>query len=284
MFTDEDRSDGNQRARPASSHHTTRADASLTRRFGRQTSVTAGYTHSSIVFIDEDRSNSQQSARLAASRQLSRSVTFNGSYDYSEAGYLTSAAPATSMSHGANVGFGYNRQSSRGRTTTLGFTVGASLVDYQQRRSQRWRGSVNFSQAISANWSADANYSRSLQYQNALQEPVWADVVRATVGGRFGRRVNLAFAAAYSGGGQLASSSQRFDIYSGTARAQVALADFVAITVAYVSYRYNYPAGYDLPAGVPPHMDRQRVQIGATFWLPLVRAGRAREPRSAANQ
>jgi hypothetical protein len=258
--------------------------ASLTRRFGRQTSMAAAYSLSGVAFVDEDRSNSNQSTRLSASRQVSRSVTFNGGYVYSEAHYPGSAMAATSRSHGGDLGLGYNRRSSRGRGSTLGVTVGGAVVDYQERQSQRWRGSLSFSQALGTNWTAGVNYRRSLQYQNELQEPVWADLVRAAVGGRFGRRVNLSLAAAYSVGEQLATSSPRFDIYSGTARVQVALAEFVAITADYISYRYSYPAGYDLPAGVPPRMDRQRLQIGASFWLPLVRAGRAREPRPAASQ
>ncbi len=284
MFTDEDRSNSSQGVRPASSYRTTSADASVTRRFGRQASTSVGYSRSSTMFVDEDRSNSNQIARLTASRQMSRSITFNGSYDYSEAGYLTSAVPSTSTSHRADVGVGYNRQSSGGRTTTLAFTAGASVTDYQQSPFQEWRGSVSFSQTIGAIWSVGATYRHDLEFQSALQRPVWADVVGATADGRFGSRVKMLLTAYYSGGNQLGTGSQRFDVYSGTARVQAALTEFVAITADYVYYRYNYPAGYDLPAGVPQQMNRQRVQIGASVWLPLVRAGRARGPRPAASQ
>jgi hypothetical protein len=82
----------------------------------------------------------------------------------------------------------------------------------------------------------------------------------------------------------VAQRGQRFNMYSGSARLQVALATFVALTADYIYYRYDFPAGYDLPAGMPSRMDRQRVQVGASFWLPVVRAGRAREPRPADSQ
>ncbi len=65
---------------------------------------------------------------------------------------------------------------------------------------------------------------------------------------------------------------------------QVALAAFVAIDAQYIYYRYDFPAGYNLPAGMPPRMNRQRLQLGASFWLPLVRAGAGREPSSSVNQ
>jgi hypothetical protein len=138
-------------------------------------------------------------------------------------------------------------------------------------------------QAISNNWSVGASYSHSLHDQTVLQEPVWTDVVTATLGGRFGRRVNLTFGASRWAGNQV-SGTEKFENYSGTARAQIAMTEWAAITADYVYYRYNYPAGYDLPAGVPRHQDRQRVMVGASFWLPLVRAGRAREPLSAVSQ
>jgi hypothetical protein len=143
---------------------------------------------------------------------------------------------------------------------------------------------VSVNHAASANWSIGANYSHSLQGQTALQEPVWVDIVTATLAGRLGRKVNLSFGATYWSGNQFAPSGPRFDSYSGAARVQVALTEWAAITADYIHYRYNYPAGYDLPAGVPQHQDRQRVMLGATFWLPIVRAGRARAPLSTVNQ
>jgi hypothetical protein len=57
---------------------------------------------------------------------------------------------------------------------------------------------------------------------------------------------------------------------------QVAISPNLALTGGYVYYMYDYPPSYDLPAGVPDQFDRQRVMGGATFWLPIVRAGRAR--------
>ena len=260
------------------------AGASLMRRFGRATSMSVAYSLSGMVFVDEDRSDRNQSAGLSASRQASKSVTFSGGYAYSAADYTTAGVSSASRSHGFNVGFGYTRQSSRDRPITLGATVGASVVDSLQAQSQGWTGSVSVNQVISANWSAGANYSRSLRFESAIQQPVWADFVSAMAAGRFGRRVNLSLGASYSRGDGVAQRGQDFVTYSGTAHLRVALATFVAITGDYIYYRYDYPAGYDLPAGVPQRLDRQRVQIGANFWLPIVRAGRARETRPAANQ
>ena len=257
--------------------------ASWTQRFGRQTSMTAAYSLSGVLFTDEDRSNRSQYAQLSASRQMTKSTSINGGYAYSASDYSGSAQTA-SNSQWFNLGVGYNHRSSRGLGTSVALSAGGSIVDYLQRY-HLWHWSLSFSRAISANWTVGAGYNRSLENQNVLQQPVWADVARATVTGRSGRRVQLSFAALYSKGWQLESaSSPRYDIYSGTARVQVALAESLAVTADYIYYRYNYPAGYDLPEGVPQHQDRQRVLVGARFWLPLLRAGRAGEPRPAASQ
>jgi hypothetical protein len=267
-----------------SPNNLTAAAASLTRRFGRSTSMSVGYSLSGVVFVDEDRSSLNQSARLGADHRLSRRVNVTGSYGYSTSDYTTAGIPDASRSHDLDVGFGYTHPFSRDRPFTLGMTVGASLVDYRQTQEQGWRGSASVSQGFSDNWSAGAGYSRSLRFETAIQQPVWSDDVSASANGRFGSRVDLSFGAAYSRGDRVAQTGRSFDSYSGSARLRVALARFVAVTADYVYYRYDYPVGYDLPAGVPRNMDRQRVQIGANFWVPLLRAGRARATRPSGNQ
>ena len=94
----------------------------------------------------------------------------------------------------------------------------------------------------------------------------------------------LSFGVGYYSGEDVAGRNDRFHTYSGTARLQWALASFAAVTADYIYYRYEYPSGYNLPSGMPNRTDRQRVQAGVAFWVPIVRAGRAREPRVAAGQ
>jgi len=144
--------------------------------------------------------------------------------------------------------------------------------------------SANGDQAIGTNWTVGGDYSRTLQAYGGFQQPVWVDFVSAMVGGRFGRWVNLSGGANYSTGERVSLLGQAYDVYSGTARVQVALTASVAVTVNYIYYRYDFPAGFDLPAGMAHQLDRQRVQFGARFWLPLVRGGRASEPRRPIDQ
>jgi len=97
------------------------------------------------------------------------------------------------------------------------------------------------------------------------------------------QRVSAGVSGAYIRGQQVTGSDEGFDSYSGVAGLQVALTTFMQASASYIYYRYNYPANYDLPAGVPSKFDRQRVQFGMTFWLPLVHAGAPRAPRGPAS-
>jgi hypothetical protein len=262
----------------------TSAGASWTNRFGRRTSLSAGYFLSSTSFVDEQRSNHDQSVRLSADHQLSRSITFRGSYGYRDAEYVTAALPTTTIWHDIDAGFTYIRRSPSGRTGTISGSFGASIVDDRQTQYPGWRATARGAQTVGVSWTVGADYSRTLQAYGGLQQPVWVDLVGARVAGRFGRRVDLTCGASYSSGENVSLRGRAYNTYSGTARVQMALTAFAAITAEYIYYRYDFPVGFDLPAGMPRLLDRQRVQFGARFWLPLVRGGRASDPRVPIDQ
>ena len=263
----------------------TTAGASFTRRLGRRNSASLAYGFNRTWFENGDQSNRSQDARISADRQLSRNLTVRGSYAYRNGEYVTAATPTTNTAHDVDVGVGYNRALPRGQAATIDLSLGSSIVaDALAQQRSIWRGSAQASRTFSDGWSIRGGISRTLELNSVVQQPVVADVANADVSGRFGRRVTLTFATTYSNGQGQAQGSQRFNIYSGSARAQFGLASFAAIDVQYIYYYYDFPPGYQLPEGVPVRMNRQRVQIGASFWLPLVRAGRAGDTRSSANQ
>jgi len=266
------------------------AGASWTRRFSRHSSLSVSYSADGTLFVDEERSYQGQGVRVSEDLQISRSMGLRGSYAYRQTDYTTSVLAATPTPipttrwHDIDVGFGYVHRSSSRRAASLTAGLGASIVDDGLRQYTGWRGTVHGDQAIGASWTVGAGYSRTLQANGGLQEPVWVDMVGATVAGRFGRRVDLSCGAAYSSGEDVSLRGQAYNTYSGTARVQVALTASVAVTGNYIYYRYDFPAGFNLPAGMPHLLDRQRVQFGVRFWLPLVRGGRTSEPRLPVGQ
>jgi hypothetical protein len=71
------------------------------------------------------------------------------------------------------------------------------------------------------------------------------------------------------------SGGRGYDLYAGSAGVLYGLTSYAAVSVRYVYYYYDFPPGFDLPAGTPRRLDRQRVEAGMSLSLPLVRAGRA---------
>jgi hypothetical protein len=260
------------------------ASAVLTQRMGRASSLTAGYTLNGILFEQGDQKNISQSARLSADRRLSRRTTITGGYGYRTSDYTYRGVSNPTTSHDFDLGFGYTRGSSRTRTFSMSASAGASLIDYQDLKEQGWRASIVATQTVSDAWSVGGSYSRALQLDGAVLEPVWGDYVTANANGRIGRRASLAFGAGYSHGEQVRGSASAYHSYYGQAGVQVALATSLSITAGYLFNRYDYPPGFNLPAGMPHHLDRQRVQVGANIWLPLARSGRARRTGAAATK
>jgi hypothetical protein len=256
---------------------TATGSASLSRRLGRETSMTAGYTLYGIRFERRGQDSLTQTARISGDHRLSRRTSLMVGYSYNSGEYTYLGVPSASTSHDADAGFAYTRETSRGRTFSLSASAGASLVDHQDTGQEGWRALVTVGQTLNTNWSVAASYRRSVRFDTAAQEPVWGDDVTATAQGRIGRRTAVSLGAGYNRGEQIASAASSYETYYGLARLQVALAAFVAITGDYLYYRYDYPPGYNLPSGMPRQLDRQRILVGASFWLPLARSGRARE-------
>jgi hypothetical protein len=260
------------------------AAASVTRRFGRSAGATAAYDVFGLVFTDEDRSSLSQALRLSADRQVSRSVRVTGSYGHTAWAFRPRQSLTNNSSDDVNVGLRYIRASPRGRTLTVNASVGVTTAKYQDARSKGWRGSLSLSQSLGARWLASAAYRRSTLLDSAILEPVWSDDVSATIGGSFGRRVNLVVAAAYAHREGVVQGSGGFNSYSLGTDLQVAVSTTFAVTVDTLYYRYEFPTGYTLPTGVSPKLGRHRFQVGARFWLPFVRAGRGYMPQAGSQQ
>jgi hypothetical protein len=63
-----------------------------------------------------------------------------------------------------------------------------------------------------------------------------------------------------------------------------ALTANIGLDLGYVYMNYRFPEGYSLPTGMPRTLERNRVQAGVSFWLPVARWGRAAAARTGANQ
>jgi hypothetical protein len=263
------------RASALNPNNESHAETGLTYKLARQTSMGLSYGFDRTYFTEEDRANQNQGGRATISHQLSRRVSMTGGYGYRAADFSTGGVLSATTNHDLDAGFSYTVLGPRDRNTTFRAGVGSSFVDERGEQYQGWRWSFHFDRAVSTRWQLAADYGRYLRYFASVQEPVWSDDVRVSAEGYVNSRLQLMLSVNYSNGQRVSSDGVLFDTYWAMGRLQWALTEWVAFTFDYIFYRYDYPADFDLPAGMPYQLDRQRVQIGARFWLPLARAGRA---------
>ncbi len=256
----------------------TSAAASLTRRLGRRTSTSLAYAFNQSSLPNQHLSVRCQEARLSADRQLSRRLSLRGSYAYREGRFEAAAASATDRSHDFELGVGYSARVSLAAVPRRSTSVSEHRLLRRDTFTVRpgWRGSARVSRTFTPGWTAGVGVGRSLQFNAVLQTPVWADVANADLSGRFGQRLNLTLTAILleRPARDVARSRVSRSTPAGRAR-KSAWPRLRRSTLQYIYYRYDFPAGYELPAGVPLRMNRQRLQVGASFWLPILRAGRA---------
>ena len=263
------------RASALNSNNLSNAGAGLTHKLGRRTSVTATYRFDSTYFTDEVRWNRNQGASALIERQVSRLVRLTGRYEYRTGAYKYGSLLNETDTHDVTAGFIYSSRGPRGRSTNFRATVGPSFVSEFEREYQAWRWGFHFDRGLTTQWILSADYDRRLRYYGNLLQPVWTDEVGAAFNGFVNARTRLMFEAHYTNGWRVSAVGEAFNMYWARVGVEWALTQWAAVTPEYIYYRYDYPPGYVLPAGMPRQLDRQRVQIGARFWLPLVRAGSA---------
>ena len=271
------------RASALNPNNISNAGTALTRKLGRRTAMVGGYTFDRTYFTEEVRWNQSQRAFASIDRRLSRRTTVTGGYAYRATDYTTNDSLSSSSSHDLDMRFTYTREAPQGKSTSLRAGLGSSFVDEFGRQYHGWRWLVGFDHAVSTRWILGANYGRDLRYLGYVQQPIWSDEAAVTAAGFVNSRVKLAFGVNYSNGRTVSNAGVQFDTYWATTRLQLAVTQWAAVTADYIYYRYDYPPGIGLPAGMPHQLDRQRVQFGARFWVPLARAGRSGAARTPDN-
>jgi hypothetical protein len=254
------------------------AGATLQHQLGRFTSGAASYSRTGGLFADQDRGASSNSASLSIDREWSRSLRSSLGYSFFYIDYTGRVSGDPTTGHGGEVGVTYAPRSRRGGTTSFGANAGVSRIDSRRDQSLRPHWSLRVNRSIVGSWSASASYNRQMRAYEVLDEPIWADTANVSIGGAVGRRLSLGVSGFYSDGEASGSRSIRF--LTGSAHARVALLANAALDASYIYVNYRFPPGYNVPEGMPLTMERHRVQVGVSFWLPIARFGRPPAVRS----
>jgi hypothetical protein len=221
---------------------------------------------------------------------ISRYATLQLGYVYREGQYGFVRANASTTVHDIDAGVDYERALSLTRRTTLDFSTGSAIVslpalavslDQVGGTELQFRlvGNVGLTHEMGRTWRARIAYNRDVGFAEAFAQPVFADAVTASLTGFFNRRIDLTVTGGFSSGevglGRTLrpsdASNSSFHTWNFTARSRYALGSMWAMYGEYLYYSQDLGSAVIVPSGLPSVLDRQTIQVGLTFWVPLLR-------------
>ena len=221
-----------------------------------------------------DMSSSDGGGRLEY--EISRGAKLHAGYTYREASY---SSAFRTKEHDIDAGIDYSRPLSASRRSTVGFSLGPTVmqtpfvIDGNPTASSHFRlmGDAFFEHQFGRSWSARAAYHRGISYVAGLAGPVYNDSASAETTGFLSRRVDLSFSLAYSTG-QIASqgaSAAGFTMYTADSRLRFALSREFAALIQAIFYDYNFDQRLVIVPGVPSNFTRIGIHGGITVWVPV---------------
>ena len=221
---------------------------------------------------------------------LTRYAALRLGYVYRTGQYGFTRTNSSTAVHDIDVGVDYGRALSLTRRTTIDFRTGSTIVTMpadlaggaQPGASDlqfRVVGDVGVSHEMGRTWRARIGYNRGVGFAEAFAQPVFADALSASLNGFFSRRIDLSLNGGFSSGevgfgrasNSPAASTSSFRTWNVTARTRYALGSMWAFYGEYLYYSQDLGSAAIVPAGVPPVLDRQSIQLGLTLWVPLLK-------------
>lgn len=212
--------------------------------------------------------------------RMTEGLSLRLGYGYRGAQYRsTSSTGSSPAEHVLDVGLDMRRMLSDSRRTSFTLKTGSAIVEAAtptntQSSSRQLRVLVDTSleHQMGETWQVVGSYRRGSDIVEGLSAPVFTDAVAVTAGGFFSRHVDLRTSMAYSTGEpSLATASQNFTSYTGTARMRIAFNQKVATTAEYFYYFYDFSRAPQLAPGYVPRFSRNTVKVGLTLWMPVGR-------------
>ena len=201
---------------------------------------------------------------------LTRDLSLRLMYRYTEARYPGRIV----RTHSPDVGLDFHHALSLTRRTSLTFGVGTEATAVNDRTRFRATGNVDVVHEIGRSWQADASYRRGTYFLDTLAEPLFADVVRAGLGGLLTRRLQFNAMAIATIGNAGFAEQRRFDSYRGSVSLSTALNRFMNVGVDYAYYKYIFDPLIELQPGLPHDVNRQSIRAHVSVWAPLLNTRR----------
>ncbi len=266
--------------RPAWNYGT---NVGFTKSLSARSSFTAGYNRYATDYDEENFEDlASQYANARYSYSFSKGLSLRLGYGYRRGRYSpTDDTNRVYENHDVDTGIDYGRSFSFSRRTTLGFSVGSTIlrssgafgINGESNTRYDVVGSVNLNHQIGRTWTASATYNRTAGYQPGFAAPVFGNFVTAGLSGFWGPRVTPSAGVSWSHGtiGLDDRVRNSYDTFSAYSSLQYALTGNMALEGRYFYYHYNFDNRLFLPDGLMRDLDRNGVQVGLVFWLPVLR-------------
>ncbi len=214
-------------------------------------------------------------------RGVSRNTSLRSHYDYwhTEAQDTDGNRPLTQ--HSIDGGFVWDKRLPRQRALQVALSAGAQYATTLTAQGGR-RESVDYwtpfgeGQArldFGRTWNVSADYRRGTTVIPELTtESYVTDAVSAQTSGNLGSRVRLNLNVAYDAGGAATETDSDATYRNFTAGADllIPVTSWLAASVTYAYYDYQFENTDDLPTGFSPNASRNTVRVGLSVWIPLV--------------
>jgi hypothetical protein len=264
------------------------------RRRWRRSSLGGSYLYSQRDFRDNIGDSQRHGASLDYSITLGRGSSIRASYRRSKSDYVTWEGKVQPVDdHSADLGFEHEHRISRTRQWAFSFGSGATYVDTLNsvsREPLRYTTPSYYARTrldLGRTWAVWADYRRGIAVIEGLTPQTFVtNNGTLRLGGYIGSRTEIAVSAAYSDGARsFVDTVGTFDNYAGTLQIRQMLTRFWSVVINQNFYRHTLRDIANLPPGFPERLDRNTVQVGMTFDLPLygAYARQRRQPPSGAN-
>jgi hypothetical protein len=253
----------------------------LSRAISRRASIQGFYSSAITNFSNQPFDLREQRVGARVVRSLTRYAGVRLGYALRRGRYSLESESPSRVSHDIDMGVDYARPLSFSRRTMFRLSTGSSVVmpnekavaapgSPQEARHAFATGTVTLVHEIGRTWNAALSLQRAIQFMEGFAEPVLSTATILGVHGYLNRRIDVTLNGSYSRGAVgVATRDSDFATTAVTAQLRTALTRRFAVYVEPLYYRYDFGPAAELPAGVPPLLDRRGVRFGLMTSLPL---------------
>lgn len=247
----------------------------ITDRYTKRSSISVGVLKRAVQFPQSPDANFDMNGVEGKwRRQMTRDVGIHFNYRREDYRFRSGPTPRILYEY-LDAGVDVSRLFSVTRRTTFGFSTQTGMTDEGDGRRFRLDGTVGLTKLFERTWRASLEAQRRTEVVPGLTQPLFSDMLRFTIDGMLGSRLQWQ-ADAGGGRGRLGHDDDLnpFNIATATTRLDFAITRRLGTYVQYAFYQYNLPTTVDSVL-LWTNYQRNTVIVGLDLWVPIYEQVRA---------